>query len=183
MLQTINVQIEGIAPLIINRFHEDAAEAATSGVHARKEQPSPEEDAAARLYPHNGHGNTIPAENVRQSMIAASSRTKIGRRSATVDTAASIYIFPELLDLDGEWHVDSRAIVIPSTRGRILRHRPMFNQWSIAFKLQVNTDLIDLQTVKKILEDAGALVGLGDFRPQRKGPYGRFSVVSWEKEK
>ena len=180
MLQTIHVTVEGIAPLIINRFHEEAAEDATSGIHARKERLSPEEDAASRLYPQNGNGSTIPAENLRQSIIGASSRTKIGRRSATTDVAAAIYLFPEMLPLTGDWHIDSRAVVIPATRGRILRHRPMFNEWSISFNLQVNTDLIDLQTVKKIVEDAGALVGLGDFRPARKGPYGRFSVVKWE---
>jgi hypothetical protein len=180
MLQTFEVTIEGISPLLVNRFHEESAEEATSGVHARKERLSPENDARARLYPMNGHGNTIPAENIRQSIIAASSRTKIGRRSATSDIAASVYIFPELLDLEGDWHVDSRAIVIPSTRGRLLRHRPMFNEWKVTFSLQVNVDLVDVATVKKIVEDAGALVGLGDFRPARKGPYGRFQVTSWE---
>ena len=183
MLQVVHVEIKGDSPLIVNRFHEEAAESSTSGVHARKEQLSPEDDASNRLYPQNGSGSTIPAENIRQSIIAASSRTKIGRRSATSDVAASIYLFPEMLPLTGDWHVDSRAVVIPATRGRILRHRPMFSDWAVSFDIQVNTDLIDLQTVKKILEDAGALVGLGDFRPSKKGPYGRFSVTSWEKVK
>jgi hypothetical protein len=180
MLQTVHVTIEGIAPLIVNRFHEEAAEAATSGIHVRKERLSPEDDAASRLYPQNGHGSTFPAENIRQSVIGASSRTKIGRRSATSDTAAAIYIFPELLNLEGDWHVDSRAVVIKATGGRILRHRPMFNEWSISFDLQINTDLIDQRTIHEIVANAGALVGLGDFRPARKGPYGRFAVTSWE---
>jgi hypothetical protein len=56
----------------------------------------------------------------------------------------------------------------------------MFNEWKVTFSLQVNVDLVDVATVKKIVEDAGALVGLGDFRPARKGPYGRFQVTSWE---
>lgn len=180
MLQTVHVIIKGITPLLVNRFHEEAQDTATSGVHTRKERPTPDEDAAMRLYPKNGTGETIPAENLRQSVIAASSRTKIGRRSATTDTAAAIYIFPEMLPLSGEWHTDSRAVVIPATRGRILRHRPMFNEWSVSFDLQIDVDLIDAQTIKKILEDAGAFVGLGDFRPARKGPYGRFQVTSWE---
>lgn len=180
MYQTVHVTIEGISPLLVNRFHEEAQETATSGVHARKERPTPDEDAAMRLYPKNGKGEAIPAENIRQSMIAASSRTKIGRRSATTDTAAAIDIFPPMLPLSGEWHTDSRPVVIPATRGRILRHRPMFNAWSVSFDLQINVDLIDAKTIKKILEDAGNFVGLGDFRPARKGPYGKFQVTSWE---
>jgi hypothetical protein len=179
-LITVHVTIEGIAPLIVNRFHEEAQEEATSGVHARRERPGPEEDATMRLYPQNGHGNTIPAENLRQSVIVAAGRTKLGRRAATTDTAAAVYIFPEMLDLQGEWHVDSRAVVIPATKGRILRHRPMFNTWSVEFDMQINIDLIPERTVKEILSNAGALVGLGDFRPARKGPYGRFQITSWE---
>jgi hypothetical protein len=86
-----------------------------------------------------------------------------------------------MLELSGEWHVDSRAVVIPATRGRILRHRPMFNEWSVTFDLQINTDLIDERMVREIVNNAGALVGIGDFRPAKKGPYGRFSIASWEK--
>jgi hypothetical protein len=179
---TVEVQIVGLTPLIMNRFHEAAQEEASSRSHARKEMLSPEEDAKARLYS-NGHGPFIPAENIRQSVIEAAKRHKIGRRAATIDTAAAIYVSPFELLITGDWHVDSRAVVIPATGGRILRHRPMFDDWSITFQLQVDTSLIDEKLVKAILEDAGRLVGLGDFRPARKGPYGRFSVEQWEKVK
>lgn len=184
MLQTIQVVIEGISPLLVNRFHEDEADKSTSGVHRREERLKPEEDAEKRLYPVNGKGvPTFPSDNIRQSMIKAAARTKIGRRSAATDAAAAIYLYPPLLDLESEWHLDSRAVVIPATGGRILRHRPMFDEWQLEFSLQVNTDLIDAATVQKILEDAGALVGIGDYRPARKGPYGRFAIRTWEVEK
>lgn len=181
MINTIKVEISGITPLIINRFHEEAAEEATSNMRsARKERPSPEDDAKSRLYS-NGSGTFLPAENIRQSIIEAAKRFKIGRRAATTDVAASIYLSPFELPLTGDWHVDSRAVVIPATGGRILRHRPMFDEWAISFSLQIDTDTgVDERMIKEIVASAGKLVGLGDFRPARKGPYGRFSVVSWE---
>src|SRR5437763_893416 len=129
-----------------------------------------------RLYT-NGNGPFLPAENIRQSMIGAASRHKIGRRAATTDIAASIYVTPFELPLSGDWHVDARAVVIPATKGRILRYRPMFDEWSIDFKLLIDVDLVSASLVQAILEDAGKLVGIGDFRPARKGPYGRFSVA------
>lgn len=178
-MKSYQVQIRGITPLIVNRFHEDAQEEATSGVHVRTERPSPQEDANDRLY-QNGEGPYYPAENLRQSVIAAASRTKIGRRSATTDVAAALFIKPFAMPIVGEWHVDSRPVVIPATRGRILRHRPMFDEWSIELTLVVDTDLIDAVTVRKVLDDAGNYVGIGDFRPARKGPYGRFCVDSWQ---
>ncbi|HEX3642857.1 MAG TPA: hypothetical protein VHV10_16350 [Ktedonobacteraceae bacterium] len=183
MIRSFQVQITGITPVIINRFHEEAAEEATSSMRsARKERPAPQEDAASRLY-QNGNGPFLPAENVRQSIIEAAKRFKLGRRAATTDVAAAVFISPFELPLEGEWHVDSRAVVIPATGGRILRHRPMFDEWSVKFQLQIDTDTgIDEKLIKEVLGSAGKLVGIGDFRPARKGPYGRFSIDSWEQE-
>ncbi len=180
MTVTFNVQVQGLTPLLINRFHKDAAAEATSGSHSRKERLSPEEDAASRLYS-NGHGPFFPAENIRQSIIAAAGRHKIGRRAATSDVAAATYVSPFEIPLQGEWHVDARAIVIPATKGRVLRYRPMFDEWSLNFNLQLDTDLVSERLMRDIVTDAGRLVGVGDFRPARKGPYGRFQVVTWER--
>lgn len=180
MISTVKVKIEGLTPLLVNRFHEEAAAEATSGMHSRKEKLTPEEDATMRLY-QNNDGPFIPSEWLRQSMIGAASRHKIGRRAATTDVAASIYLNPFEITLTGSWHVDARAIVIPATKGRLLRYRPMFDEWSAEFNLQLDTDLVSERLIKDILIDSGRLVGIGDFRPARKGPYGRFSIVSWEK--
>lgn len=177
-MQSVAAQISGITPLIVNRFHEEAQAESSSGVHVRRERPGPKEDAEERLYQNDGAAY-FPAENLRQSIIAAASRTKIGRRSATTDVAAALFILPFAMPLIGEWHVDSRPVVIPATKGRILRHRPMFDEWIIELTLQIETELIDANTVRKIMDDAGNYVGIGDFRPARKGPYGRFRVDSW----
>lgn len=184
MISIVSVKIEGLTPLIVNRFHEEAAAEASSSMRsARKERPSPEDDALERLY-QNGNGTYLPAENIRQSVIEAAKRFKIGRRAATTDVAAGIFIMPFELPLKGDWHVDSRAVVIPATGGRILRHRPMFDEWSISFEMQIDGDVgVDEKMVREILTSAGKLVGIGDFRPARKGPYGRFNVISWEKKK
>jgi hypothetical protein len=176
------VKIEGQTPLLVNRFHEEAQAEASSGTHSRKERPSPEEDAESRLYK-NEAGIYFPAENLRQSIITASGRHKIGRRSAAADVAAAIFIKPFALTLTGEWKTDSRAVVIPATRGRILRHRPIFEKWIIEFELEIEEDLIDKTLIRRIVDDAGNYCGLGDFRPARKGPHGRFLVMHWEEVK
>src|SRR5258708_1226490 len=94
MIQAFSVKIKGITPIIINRFHEEAQEEASSSYRsARKERPAPEEDAASRLYS-NGHGPFLPAENFRQSIIEAAKRFKLGRRAATTDVAAAVFISP-----------------------------------------------------------------------------------------
>jgi hypothetical protein len=179
-IKSINVALEGLTPLLVNRFHEDAQLEASSGVHSRKERLTPEDDAKERLYWNDEIGCYLPAENLRQSIIAAGSRHKIGRKGASGDLAAALYIEPFALPLAGDWHVDTRPVVIPATRGRVLRHRPMFDHWRLELTLRVDAQLVDLGLVRMVVDDAGNYEGVGDFRPARKGPYGRFMVVRWE---
>jgi hypothetical protein len=181
-IDSFEVTISGISPLLVNRFHEDAQAEATSGVHSRARDPqTPDEDAESRLYRLPEGQNYFPAENLRQSMITAAGRHKIGRRGASTDAAAALSIEPDAMVLVGEWHTDSRAVVIPSTKGRILRHRPMFDKWEISFNVLVVSSMFDVTLARRVLDDAGLFVGLGDFRPQKKGPFGRFQVDNWHK--
>jgi hypothetical protein len=53
-----------------------------------------------------------------------------------------------------------------------MRYRPIFRNWSLSATVMVNEDVVNLNEVKKALVDAGALIGLGDYRPR----FGRFNV-------
>ena len=77
------------------------------------------------------------------------------------------------------WSVDTRAVRIPSTGGRILCHRPCFYDWRLSFGLAVDTDMLSLVLMREIVDAAGKRIGLGDFRPACKGPFGKFVVVKW----
>jgi hypothetical protein len=179
-MEVIQFKLTGVTPLIVNRFHEEAQEEATSGIHGRHEKLSSHDDAENRLYKSPDGSAYFPAENLRQSIVGAASRHKIGRKSATGDVAAALYLEPFALPLTGVWEVDSRPVVIPATRGRILRHRPIFNDWQLEGRLQFDPRLIDKTLLRKIVDDSGDYVGIGDFRPARRGPYGRFRVDEWQ---
>jgi hypothetical protein len=181
-IDSFEVTISNISSLLVNRFHEAAQAEATSGVHSRARDPqTPEEDAESRLYVLPDGQTYFPAENLRQSCITAAGRHKIGRRSASTDAAAALSIEPDAMPLIGEWHTDSRAVVIPATKGRLLRHRPMFDKWTISFNMLIVSSMFDVNLARRVLDDAGLYVGIGDFRPQKKGPFGRFQVDNWTK--
>jgi hypothetical protein len=75
--------------------------------------------------------------------------------------------------------VDTRPVRIPTTGGRILCHRPCFNDWRLTCTLSIDPDLISLRLVRDVVDAAGKRIGLGDFRPDCKGPFGKFVVTSW----
>ena len=43
----------------------------------------------------------------------------------------------------------------------------------------VRTGMMPIKLMREILDAAGKRIGLGDFRPARKGPFGKFTVTHW----
>jgi hypothetical protein len=53
-----------------------------------------------------------------------------------------------------------------------MRYRPIFLNWAAEMTVMVNTDVLDVAEARKVLDDAGALIGVCEYRPR----FGRFEV-------
>jgi hypothetical protein len=125
----------------------------------------------------------VPGINVQRGIVSAACFSKgKGRGTLQKTAAACMFVSPEYLILNPqEYIVDSRAVVIKATRGRIVRHRPRLDTWSISFDLEWDGNLISEPQARRIVDDLGCRVGLLDFRPECKGAFGRFMVTSWKR--
>lgn len=65
-------------------------------------------------------------------------------------------------------------------RNRILRTRAKFDEWELTFLLDTDEELVDQQQLESWLDIGGRRVGLGDWRPEKSGDYGRFEIVTIE---
>jgi hypothetical protein len=184
MLDTMKFQIEGIAPLIMHN-----GQLADPGNCWAKEMKKvsgkrgkTEEDYAelsrlewfGGLYTNDGRIG-IPADVLLGFMLKAGKQFKLGPKvSAGIFETQEFYTLnydgpkdPEKLFAAGT-HIDKRGVKV--TTSRVMRTRPIFRTWSLDFGVNVNTDIIDLDDVAKLVERGGEAVGLGDYRPR----YGRF---------
>ena len=60
---------------------------------------------------------------------------------------------------------------------RILRSRAKFDcPWSVVGVADVDPELVDIDKLTAWLATGGRRVGLGDWRPEKSGHYGRFNV-------
>lgn len=192
----IEVEIQGLTPLLMNRFTE-ANEIAVSGgtaVTFRGDKGTPREQATPKRYADKDGVLYIPGPNIFAAIIAAGTFHKAGKSKLTTMKTSLIPagvmvddMICSLLDADGEpvteWEVDSRSVVIPSTGGRIMCHRPRVDQWWTRFTLDIDTTMFTPSLVRAVIDDAGKKIGLGDYRPARKGPFGRFVVSKWHEVK
>lgn len=186
----VEIKLTGITPLILNRYHDAAAEAATSGSRlssAAQDRGTPREIAEKKLYTGINGDLIIPQPNLLRCLVDGGQFHKVGKSQVTTSSKSLLYggaldiIAAEILIVHSQpWTVDTRAVVIPSTKGRILAHRPRFDDWSLSFTMLIDPTIVGEKLMRQIIDDAGNRVGLGDFRPARKGPYGRFRVDEWK---
>lgn len=185
----IEVKIEGVTALLMNRFTEANAQAVSSGTSnaIQGSKPPPREQADVKVYRDSNGKPVMPAPNVLACMVDAGRFIKAGKskvstmRSSLVPAGIALQEI-ELPITPGKYEVDSRPVVIPSTGGRIMAHRPRFDTWSCKFTLDVDDDIFPEAVVRQLLDLGGKRIGLGDFRPARRGPFGRFVVTSWKKK-
>lgn len=183
----ISVTIEGTTPLLMNKFTDAAQMAATNGVRlsAAGDRGTPREQAEARLYVGLEGAPMIPQPNLFRCIIDAGVYFKAGRSKVTTQKSSLI---PACVEISGAeipltfreaWAVDTRAVRIPATGGRILCHRPCFHDWRLDFEAEIDTTMITASLFRDIIDAAGKRIGLGDFRPACKGPFGKFVVTNW----
>lgn len=190
----IEITIQGTTALICNKFYDEAAQGATSGTRlmAVGDKGSPLEQATKKLYTGLDGSVIIPQPNVFACIIDGGKFHKAGKSKVTTLKSSMI---PACLEISGTengaeipiqhvdpWRVDTRAVRIPSTGGRILAHRPMFDDWMLTFFAELDTEMMSANTFRAIVDDAGKRIGLGDYRPACKGPFGKFVVKRWTVE-
>jgi hypothetical protein len=63
-----------------------------------------------------------------------------------------------------------------------MRHRPRFDCWGLKFSIGVDDTLMKVEDAQMLLEQSGLSIGIGDFRPEKRGPFGTFRVTRFEEQ-
>jgi hypothetical protein len=180
----IAIEISSITPMLMHRFNEEEAYTATSF----KDKNLKPIDIATKFLYKDDKGLYFPTSNILAAIMIAGKFHKLGKNKITTMKSSLI---PAGLSMEGErayfgesqeWVVDSRSVVVPSTGARVMSHRPRLDKWKLGFTLIVDNKLFSSDLVRILVDDAGTKAGIGDFRPARKGIYGKFVVTKWETE-
>jgi len=183
----INVTIEGLSPYVPHRFNEAAQLAVSGGVSAvAQERLSPQERAESFLYKDEKGKPIVVQPAILGAIISAGKFHKLGQSKITTHKTSLI---PGYMVVVGAyfplihkqpWKVDSRPVKIPANGARIIEHRPMFDDWRITFEIEIFDGGFSEKLTRQLVDDAGLRIGLGDMRPEKKGPFGRFNVIKWD---
>lgn len=177
-MKTVKIELTGESPLLMNNPASMMDEQKSTKKTARYDHKAEAEKLA---YKDDKGVLYVPAAAVKGCIIGGASYVKFGKFAAKPMIAGGVHIKPEKISLGTKkYDLDIRTVVIQ--RARVVKARPMIENWKITFELEYDESLIPYpeRDLKPIIEDAGKRIGLLDFRPQKLGSFGRFKVTKWE---
>lgn len=132
----------------------------------------------AGLYWDDKHGPIIPSDNIERCIQLGAQKSRIGKdvQAAVFCTSSEVRIdYPGPRDKE-KMYSDPRFSLrkgVAVQKSRIIRLRPMIpTGWKLSFELEFDDSILNEKALVKAMQDAGALIGLGDWRPK----FGRFTV-------
>lgn len=175
----VTLTLEGAADMLFHRWNCESV--ATKATAAKNSKAKKTDDVESYVWRNDAGEICIPGEYLRQSIIHAAKFRQDPRspRKSAMDLFKAGVIPVTLLSSLGKptWdYLDTRRVTIQ--RNGINRTRPAMKAgWRAEFVLQILTpEYIDHAFLQEVVNMAGRLVGLGDFRPT----YGRFNVVKFD---
>jgi len=176
---TVAVTIKGVSPILFHRWNVEAVE--TKAKAAKGSAAKKNDDTESYLYRTDDGEIALPGEYLRQAIITAAKfkqDPRSPRKSASDLFKAGVVSLTELasLGVNQPDFLDRRRVQVQ--RSGITRVRPAMNAgWAAEIELMVNLpEYINEVLLRQVLDDAGRLIGVGDFRPT----YGRFSIVQFK---
>lgn len=182
-MKTATVTFTGVSTLSQGKhYSKDEVPEKESETHAAYER---------RTWRHRMHVKEgfvyLPPMGFQRCLLASAQRLGLkvpgkGQQKYTKSFEAGVMVTePVVLDVRAE-DVPPEALFVPSdgVRGsgkRVTKLFPQIEKWGGTVKFFILDALITEDVFRRVLENAGALVGLGRFRPERGGYYGRFEVT------
>jgi hypothetical protein len=184
--ETLRVPIVGTAPLIVHKFSEKSKRQMLDAMQGRKtpkQAKDPEAEYEAAFYRHDDGGYGAPVIAFKAATVSAA--RFYGKSVSMTALRQFVFMDAEFSKVDGQKLV--RLTGTPHMRedvtrvgmgGTDLRYRPEFSEWSTALDVTYVRSMLTRESVLSLIEAGGMGVGVGEWRPEKRGDFGTFMIDS-----
>jgi hypothetical protein len=179
--QRVQMRIVGISPLIQHQWGEKALEMMRDK-HAGKKTKTrdvrdPQAEGMAAMYTTDEGLPGVPAMAIKTAIITAAHKDigiekTLVRKALFIVTTDSKRILP--MDCDAPEIKEDTVRVGQGSAD--LRYRPYFHRWAVDVTWEIDAELLQINDLLNLIDRAGFGVGVGEWRPEKGGEYGRFQV-------
>jgi hypothetical protein len=185
-IRQFKITIIGESGLICNRKDPDIDFGVTRGTPRNvREDRNPDAEAQATLYEMEKKRGAaqeygFPLTGLKKSMVTSTDWRALGVSQAMLRKAIFFHPHPGgygvLLKVTGT-HEMRRDLVKLKGGGSQIRFRSWFPTWQIRdLLIDYDADLIEGQAVVNMIERGGRSIGIGDWRQEKDGVFGRYHV-------
>lgn len=183
-LRTMTVPIRGITGLISHRFSEENQKQ----IEDKQQKKAPRAKGARDPEAEYRAGCYLINEDPEDFSRSAFGFPAIAFKNAIVGAcrfvdnlpmtraAGAFHVLGDLLPLDGPAPQQRADRVVIGRGTTSIAYRPEFVEWSTTLRIRYNADYISMTQLLNLIELAGFSVGVGDWRPEKKGNHGMFEV-------
>lgn len=190
-IQTLKLTLIGDSPLIVHAWSPKAlkqmADKQQKKATAGREAKDPWADFCGSMYWLSDRPEKPTEEDVETARFGFPA---IAFKAAAVTACTSIggvtkVAARQAFHVEGEM-VEIKSPAPPSMREDVtrvgmgvadLRYRGEWQKWAVELLVKFNGNLMSAEQVVSLFDTAGFAVGVGEWRPERDGPYGRFHVA------
>jgi hypothetical protein len=188
--ELVRVRLRGTGThgILFNRMPDiSVLDSPGSGPRATPDSQTPRTIASLHLHRNGSPDPCIPAEMIMASIKGGGKFFRYsGRRMFSTARGSLLSGMVSIcepyvkLESPETWSVDSRMAINPNTGTAVVSHRPRFTRWEVEFTMLVNVALVPSSKIRSIIDMAGIAIGLGSYRLERGGPFGKFRVDQWK---
>lgn len=196
--ETIIVPIIGTSPLIVHRFSEKARKQmldAMQGVKKVREIKDPKAEFEGAFYRFHDGRFGFPSIGFKNCTVGG----------ARYYHGVTMTLLRQVIFMSGTYGVDNQAlteikgigevvetddgigykvddvvmredVVRVGQGGTDLRYRPQFTQWRADLTIKYVTSQLSRESVLSLVDAGGMGVGVGEWRPERSGEMGTFTI-------
>lgn len=175
-VQRMQVTLIGDSPLISHKWSEKAKkemlDKQMKKAKTAKEAKDPERDYRESLYTHDDGSYGFPCVAFKAAAVSAC-RFVDGMKMT--EARGAFHVVGELTSIDGEPSMREDMVRVGMGTADI-RYRGEFKVWRTTLTVSYNASAISASQIANLFNLAGFGVGVGEWRPEKDGSYGRFHV-------
>jgi len=188
--EKLEVPIIGTSPLIVHNFSEKSRRQMLESQQGRKKvketrDPRVEYEAAFYRIAHED-GTDRYGFPVTAFKAATTGAARFYDKSITM-TALRQFMFMRgvmtkadsqmLVEITGQPEMREDIVRLGgASRSADLRYRPMFPEWSCTLTVTYVKSSIDRNSVLSLIDAGGMGIGVGEWRPEKRGEFGTYQV-------
>jgi len=178
-IRVVHIKLVGDSPLIVHAWSKKARQEMLDKqmgkATAKKAPKDPEQDYREAFYYCEDGRYGFPAVAFKSAAVDAASQlsglTKVFLRGA-------FHILGEMVPIEGEPRMREDMVRVGMGTADI-RFRPEFPEWSVTVPVRFSS-VITLEQIVHLFNQAGFSCGIGEWRPQKDGPFGMYHVSDVE---